>query len=84
MVHRVYICSNLKSPFVVKQLDEIESCFKTIPITPIFSSSSLFVLSQQVQFQEREQRCIVSKTRTTTSTSIDDFELGTTQPRQGE
>jgi len=26
MVHRVYICSNLKSPFVVQQYDQLEGC----------------------------------------------------------
>ena len=46
MVHRIYMCSNLKSPFAVQQFDEKEGYFKTHPITQRSSCSSLFVLSQ--------------------------------------
>jgi hypothetical protein len=46
MVQRVYMCSNLKSSFVVQQFDEKEGYFKTNPIMQSSSCSSLFVLSQ--------------------------------------
>ena len=84
MVHRVYMCSNLKSPFAMQQFDEKEGYFKTNPITQSSSCSSLFVLSQQVQFQEGEQRRIMSRMGTTTSASISDFESRTTQNQEGE
>lgn len=41
-VHRVYICSKLKSPFVIKQYDQLEGCFKSSHNTSSFSCSSLF------------------------------------------
>jgi hypothetical protein len=28
MVHRVYICLNMKSPFVMKQFDQLQGCIK--------------------------------------------------------
>jgi hypothetical protein len=40
MVHRVYIYSNIKSPFVMKQYDQLEACVKANHIT----SSSLVLL----------------------------------------
>jgi hypothetical protein len=54
MVHRVYICSNMKSPFVMKQYDHLKGCVKANHI--IFSSTcpSLYVLQQQGKLQEGE------------------------------
>ena len=40
MVHQVYICSNLNSPFTVQQCDQVEGCNAT---NPIMSSSSSFI-----------------------------------------
>jgi len=52
MVHRVYICSNMKSPFLVQQYDQLEGYnFYNL----VISSSSSFVLKKQVKFQEGEQ-----------------------------
>jgi hypothetical protein len=50
MIHRVYICSNMKSPFVMKQYDQLEGC--CVKANHIMSSStypSLYVLQQQCQ-----------------------------------
>jgi len=74
----------MKSPFIEPQYNELEDCFKTNPIMSSSSMSSSFVLSQQVQFQKGEQRWIMSRTGTTTSTSIDDFESRMTQDQEGE
>ena len=52
MVHRVYICSNLNSPFTVQQCDQLEGCNAT---NPIMSSSSSFILKKQVHCKEGEQ-----------------------------
>jgi hypothetical protein len=52
MVHRVYICSNLKSPFVVQQYDNIEAYNR---YNNVMSRSPSFVIKQHVKFQEGEQ-----------------------------
>jgi hypothetical protein len=46
MVHRVYICSNLKSPFVMKQYDQLECCVKANHIMSSSICPSLYVLRQ--------------------------------------
>ena len=51
MVHQVYICSNLNSPFVVHQYDQIEGCNIDNNITWRFPS---FALQKQIKFQEGE------------------------------
>jgi hypothetical protein len=51
MVHRVYICSNMKSPFVMKKYDQLEGCVKTNHIMSSSSSPSLYLLQQQGQLQ---------------------------------
>ena len=84
MVHRVYICSNLKSPFVEKQYNQLEGCTNTNYIMSSTSCSSLFVLKQQNKFQEGEQGWMMSRTSTTTSTRDTEFESGTTQSQEGE
>src|SRR5581483_11909137 len=83
MVHRVYICSNLKSLFAVHKCDQLEGCTNTNHIMSSFYCSSMFVLKQHVQFQEGEQGWTLFTT-TTTSASINDFESRTTQNQEGE
>jgi hypothetical protein len=52
MVHRVYICSTLKSPFIVQKYDQLEG---TNSDNVVMSKSLSFVMRQQVKFQEGEQ-----------------------------
>jgi hypothetical protein len=52
MIHQIYICSNLKSPFVVKQYDQSEGCNR---YNHVMSRSSSFVIKKWVKFQEGEQ-----------------------------
>ena len=52
MVHRVYMCSNLKSPLVVQEFDQVESCNNN---NHILSTSTSFVLKKQVNFQKGER-----------------------------
>jgi hypothetical protein len=52
MVHRVYICLNLKSPFVMQQYDNFEVYNRYNHVMSKFPS---FVIKQQVKFQEEEQ-----------------------------
>jgi hypothetical protein len=52
MVHRVYICSNLKSPFVGQQYDQLEGCTRN---SHVMWRSPCFVINKQVKFQEGEQ-----------------------------
>jgi hypothetical protein len=47
MVHRVYICSNLKSPFVVQQYDNFEVYNR---YNHVMSRSPSFVIKQHVKF----------------------------------
>jgi hypothetical protein len=46
MVHRLYIYLNMKSPFIMKQYDELEVCVKTSHITSSSTCSSLYVLQR--------------------------------------
>jgi hypothetical protein len=46
MVHRVYICSSMKSPFVMKQYDQLVGCIKANHIMSSFTCHSLYVLQQ--------------------------------------
>ena len=48
MVHQLYICSNLKSPFVVQQYDQSEGCNRYNHVMSRFPS---FVIKKQVKFQ---------------------------------
>jgi hypothetical protein len=52
MVHRVYICSNLKSPFIVPQYDQLEGCNR---YNHVMSRSPSFVIKKQIKFQEGGQ-----------------------------
>jgi hypothetical protein len=52
MVHRVYICSNLKSPFSVHQYDQSKGCIR---YNHVMSRSPSFVIKQQVKFQKEKQ-----------------------------
>jgi hypothetical protein len=78
MVHRVYICSNMKSPFVMKQYDQLEGCVKANHITFSFTCPSLYVLQQQGQLQEVEQGWTTSSTTSTPYAGPNDFESRTT------
>jgi hypothetical protein len=44
MVHRVYICSNIKSPFGMKQDDQLDCCVKANHIMSSSTCPSLYVL----------------------------------------
>ena len=50
MIHRVYICSNLNSPFVMQDCDQLEGSHST-NIIPLSSS---YVFMKQVYSQEGE------------------------------
>jgi hypothetical protein len=52
MVHRVYICSNMKSPFVMKHYDQLEGRVKANHITFSSTCPSLYVLQQQGQLKK--------------------------------
>jgi hypothetical protein len=52
MVHRVYICSNLKSPFSVHQYDQSKGCIR---YNHVMSRSPSFVIKQQVKFQKEKK-----------------------------
>jgi hypothetical protein len=52
MVRRVYICSNMKSSFVMKQYDQLEDCVKTNLITSNSICPSLYVYSNRVNFKK--------------------------------
>jgi hypothetical protein len=57
MIHRVYICANLNSPFVVQHCDHIED----YNINNFFlSGASNFSLKSQVQSKEGEHMFLVS------------------------
>ena len=59
MVHRVYICSNLKSPFVAQQHDQLEGCNRNYLV---MLRSPCFVIKKQVKFQEEEQCWLLPRT----------------------
>jgi hypothetical protein len=62
MVHRVYICSDLKAFFVEHQHGHIASYSNT---NPIISSSSSLVFKKQVHFQEGEHCWLLNRTSST-------------------
>jgi hypothetical protein len=84
MVHRVYICSNMKSSFVMKQFDQLEGCVKANHITSSSTCPSLYVLQQHGQLQEGEQGWTTSSTTSTPYAGTNDFESRTTQNQKGE
>ena len=59
MVHRVYMCSNLKSPLVVQKFDQVEGCNNN---NHILSTSPSFVLKKQFNLQEGEQYWLLPTT----------------------
>jgi hypothetical protein len=83
MVHQVYICSNMKSIFVMKQYDQLDGCVKANHITSSFTCP-LYVLQQQGQLQEGEQSLTTSNTTLTAYADTNDFESRTTQNQEGE
>jgi hypothetical protein len=52
MVHRVYICSNLKSSFSVHQYDQSKGCIR---YNHVILKSPSFVIKQQIKFQKGKQ-----------------------------
>ena len=59
MVHRVYMCSNLKSTLVVQEFVQVEGCNNN---NHILSTSPSFVLKKQVNFQEGERYWLLPTT----------------------
>ena len=57
MVHRIYICANLNSPFVVQHCDHIEDCNINNLVLP---GASNFSSKTQVQSKEGEHMFLVS------------------------
>jgi hypothetical protein len=84
MVHRVYICSNMKSSFVMKQYDQLEGCVKANQITFNSTCPSLYVLQQHGKLQVGEQGSTTSSTTSTPFVGTNDFELMTTQNQEGK
>jgi hypothetical protein len=64
MVHRVYICSNMKYPFGLKQDDQFEGCVKANHSMSSSTCPSLYVLQQKGQIQEGEQGWTMSRPTT--------------------
>ena len=56
MVHRVYICSNLNSPFAIRQYDQLEGC--NIYNNVMWRNPN-FVLKKNDKFQEGEKYWIL-------------------------
>ena len=56
MIHRVYICANLNSPFVAHNCDPIEDCTSNNLVMPC---SSNFYATTQVKFKEGEHMFLV-------------------------
>ena len=52
MVHRVYMCSNLKSPFIAHKYDQLKGCNS---YNLVKSSSPDFVIKKHVKFEEDQQ-----------------------------
>ena len=84
MVYRVYISSNCGFHCIDEHQNKVKGYCTTNHIMSRSTCSSLFILSQQVQFQEGEQCWIMSKSGTTTFARIDVFESRTTQNQEGE
>jgi hypothetical protein len=59
MVHRVYICSNLKSSFILQKYDQLEGCDC---YNLVMASSSSFVLKKQAKFQEEDHYWLLPTT----------------------
>ena len=59
MVHRVYMCSNLKSSLIVQEFDQVEGCNS---INHILSTSPSFILKKQVNLQEGERYWLLPTT----------------------
>ena len=49
MVHRAYMCSNLKSPFIAHKYDKLKGCNS---YNLVMSSSPDFVIKKHVKFEE--------------------------------
>ena len=53
MVHRVYMCSNLKSPFIAHKYDQLMGCNS---YNLVMSNSPDFVIEKHIKFEE-DQHC---------------------------
>jgi hypothetical protein len=84
MVHRVYICSNMKSPFGMKQDDQLKGCVKANHIMSSSTCPSLHVLQQHSRIQEAEQGWTMSRPTTTPYSGTNNFESRTTQNQEEE
>jgi hypothetical protein len=74
MAHHVYICSNMKYSFVMKQYDRLEGCVKANHITSSSTCRCLYVLQQQGQLQQGEQGWTMSRHTTIPYASTNNFE----------
>jgi hypothetical protein len=79
MIHHIYICSNLMSPFGTQYYDKVEDCTNGNHALLSFSCSTYFILTKQDQFQEGEP-C----TTATTTISIHHLESRMTQNQERE
>jgi hypothetical protein len=79
IIHHVYICSNLISPFNTQYYDKVDDCTNANHALSSFSCSTSFILTKQDQFQEGEP-C----TTATTTASIHHLELRMTHNQEGE
>jgi hypothetical protein len=84
LVDRIYICSNMKYPFVMKQYDQLECCVKANHITSSSTYPYLYVLQQQGQLLEGEQGWTTSSTTLTPFAGTNNFETRTTQNQEGK
>jgi hypothetical protein len=82
MVHRVCICINMNSTFVMKQYVQLEGYVKANHITSSSTCPSLFVLQQQGQLQEGEQGWTMSKPTIISYAGTHNFELRKTQTKE--
>jgi hypothetical protein len=73
----------MKSPFVMKQFDQLEGCFKANHITSSSTCPSLYVLQQQGQLLEGKQGWTTSSTTSTPYVGTNDFESRMTQNQGG-
>jgi hypothetical protein len=74
----------MKSPFVIKQHDQLEGFVKANHITSSSTCLSWYVLQQHNQLQEGEQGWMTSSTTSIPFAGTSDFESRMTQNQEGE
>jgi hypothetical protein len=57
MIHRIYICTNLNSPFVIQNYHQLEDCNNNNIVMPCSSS---FVLNKTIESEEGEHMFLAS------------------------